>query len=36
MNNTLKIQSDVRIHGQSLAVWMGRASRLSGIVGSIF
>jgi hypothetical protein len=36
MNNMLKIQSDVRVHGQCLAVWMGRLSRLSGIVDFVF
>jgi hypothetical protein len=36
MNKTLNIQSSKCLHGQSLAVWMGRPSRLSGIVDSIF
>jgi hypothetical protein len=36
MNNTPTIQSDVRVHRQCLAVGMQRASRLSGIVGSVF
>jgi hypothetical protein len=36
MNKTVNIQSSQYVHGQCLAVWMGRASRRSGTVGSIF
>jgi hypothetical protein len=36
MKKPVRIQSDVRVHGQCLAVWMGRPSRLSGIVDSVF
>ncbi len=36
MHNTPNIQSDARVHGQCLAVVMRRASRLSGIVDSVF
>jgi hypothetical protein len=32
----LKMQSDLCVRGQDLAIWMGRASRLCGIVDSVF
>jgi hypothetical protein len=36
MNKMLNIQSSQCVHGHDLAVSMGRAARLSGIVGSVF
>jgi hypothetical protein len=36
MNKTLHIESIRRVRGLCMAVWMKRASRLSGIVEPIF